>query len=67
MGALSQLIGADRTFFYDTIVEGKKYRDVTAKIVEEKLKEFARGPQTEAEKTRIKTEIKNAIKGMMTL
>ena len=64
MGAFSEILTADRTFFYDTIVEGKKYQDITEKIVEKKLKEFSAGPRTQAEKDRLKTELQNAMKGM---
>ena len=65
-GALSDLLGSDRTFFYETIIEGKKYRDILETVVTEKLKEFAAGTKTQEEKERIKTELGEAIKGVET-
>ena len=64
MGALGKLLETDRTFFYNTLVEGQNYRDVIENIVREKLETFAQGSKTEADKERIRSEIRNAIRGI---
>ena len=63
MGALGKLLETDRTFFFDTLVEGQNYQGTISSIVQQKLEEFAQGSKTDEDKQRIKNEIQNAIRG----